>query len=694
MNILFVDDDSAIATAFSHSLQTIEASLDSALKLDIAESAEEALERLETTRYAIVISDQRMRGESGLALIERHRKMDKTAAHILISGLLHPDLPEDPAEGTSLVALLCKPWRRHQLQLAMAKAIAFHRRQVAKLAESGPDNDFAAALVIDPQGSAIAAQVAQRAQNGPMRIDHVLLLEEGLKLLAKRTYHMIFVALDLPDGPELEPVTRLRQAAPDTPLVVVAAPNRRRQAMESLTLGADDYILRDLDSNSALHRTLRHLTQRQRSRQRVGYLTSHDQLTGIWNRPSFLGHLTSTLANAGDNAQTVAVFSVDLDQFKKVNEELGQEVGDQVLRTIGGRLAALSEPFRFAARTGGDQFAVVARPVRSAEVAKLANELRLTLAEPIHTSSGELVAPTHIGAATYPAAGRTADEILGAADVAMSEAAQNNESVVVLLDKRRRQTGDARLETELREALEKGEFLLYYQPQFDLRTGDPVGAEALLRWRDKSGEIVPPGQFVPVMERGDLIVDVGAWVIQRACQQLVEWQRDFPGILRIAANLSARQFEHPGLLHAVEHALEQTSIDPASLELEITEGLLLKDTEHTQSILSTLRAWGVRIAIDDFGTGYSSLAYLHRFPVDTIKVDRSFIQALDMGGNGAALVSAIIGLAHKLEFEIVAEGVETAEQLQFLKNEGADLAQGFLLGRPSPDWTPSLSLST
>jgi diguanylate cyclase (GGDEF)-like protein/PAS domain S-box-containing protein len=415
----------------------------------------------------------------------------------------------------------------------------------------------------------------------------------------------------------------------------------------------------------------------------IRHLAHHDALTGLANRALFRERLGRALAAARRRGGPVAVLCLDLDRFKPVNDTLGHPVGDALLRAVAARLLACVREGDTAARLGGDEFAVLQAGAGQPEAAgALARRLVEALSAPYEVLGHQVVVGASVGVALAPGDGRDPDELLKRADMALYRAKADGRGTFRSFEPGMDARLQARrlLELDLRKALAAGELELHYQPLVDLRTGAVSALEALLRWRHPARGLVPPGEFVPLAEEIGLIVPVGGWVLRRACADAAGW----PGGVRVAVNLSAAQFRGRELVAAVVGALAAAGLAPARLELEITETVLLRDGEATLATLRELRALGVRIAMDDFGTGYSSLGYLRSFPFDKIKIDRCFVRDLGASADCEAIVRAVTGLGGSLGIATTAEGVETEEQLERLRAEGCDEAQGFHLGRPMP----------
>ena len=420
---------------------------------------------------------------------------------------------------------------------------------------------------------------------------------------------------------------------------------------------------------------------------KLARLAHFDNLTGLPNRGMLLDRLKRAVARANRTESLVAVMYLDLDQFKEINDSLGHAVGDQVLREAALRLERCVRSTDTVARLGGDEFTVLLEDVRSIEeVARVAEKLLASMRERAEIHGHELHLSTSIGVTVYPLDGRDSDTLLRNADLAMYHAKQEGKNNHQFFSHDMGEKTERRvdLQARLRGALARNEFTLHYQPQVDVRTGVIVGVEALLRWSDRELGPVPPSQFIPIAEDTGLIVPIGEWVLSEACRQGKRWLDAGLGPLNMAVNLSPRQFRQKNLVKRVAAILADTGFPATALELEITESTVMHRTEEAAGGLRELHALGAQISLDDFGTGYSSLAYLHRFPVTTLKVDQSFVRDIKSDRDDAAIVSTVITLARQLGLKSLAEGVETKAQLSFLRARGCDYYQGYLFCRPGP----------
>ncbi|MEV0703576.1 EAL domain-containing protein [Saccharopolyspora sp. NPDC050389] len=440
------------------------------------------------------------------------------------------------------------------------------------------------------------------------------------------------------------------------------------------------------------------ITESRAIRERLEWEATHDPLTGLANRTLVLRHLESALRST-HRAQPTGVLFIDLDEFKVINDSLGHGVGDEVLRVVGERLRQLVREGEVVGRLGGDEFVVVAHDEDDrTKLRLLADELRRSLADPIGVEGRRLHVDASIGIVLAPPGDpRTASDVLRDADVAMYHAKTLGRGRTAFFDVqlRERMQRHLLLQQDLREAAQKDQLWMAYQPIIDMGTGQTVAVEGLLRWTHPLYGTVSPAEFIPLAEESDVIHDIGAHMLRMASRELAAYRARHQLDLRLKVNLSARQLEDPYLHNDVHVALVEAGLPASAVCLEVTESALMHDPTAAAQVLSNLRRLGVRLAIDDFGTGYSSLAQLQRLPLDTLKIDRSFITGIDENPDAEAIVSSIIAMAHAVKLTVVAEGVETAEQLDLLRRLGCDQAQGFYIGKPTPveqltgnRWTP------
>jgi len=427
------------------------------------------------------------------------------------------------------------------------------------------------------------------------------------------------------------------------------------------------------------------ISERKQDEERIQHLANHDALTSLPNRAMFSEVLKLALRNARRYNGTFAVLFIDLDRFKIINDTLGHEVGDKLLQEMGTRLSQTVRTSDVVARLGGDEFVVLVREVSEPkQVEAIARKILSVLIEPMFIREQECRVTASIGICMYPADAQDEQSLMKNADIAMYRAKEEGKNTYKYYSEETNVHSFERmaLETSLRQGLERKEFFLHYQPKLGLQSGQISGVEALVRWQHPELGMVPPAQFIPLGEETGLIVPIGKWVLNTACAQNVAWQREGLPPLRMAVNLSARQFADEDLLKHIAGALEQSGMKPELLEMELTESMVMQNAERADKVLAAIKQLGVRLAIDDFGVGYSSLANLKRFPIDTLKVDRSFIRDIPRDSEDKAITRAIIAMGKSLNLTVVAEGVETLEQETFLREHGCDETQGYYFSKP------------
>jgi diguanylate cyclase len=488
---------------------------------------------------------------------------------------------------------------------------------------------------------------------------------------------------------------------PDTaaiPLVFLTAKAERSDLRQGMNLGADDYLTKPFTSAELLEAVsarlakqssitqpyLDEIKQAAETLSRVAYL---DPLTTLPNR-IFLRHkLQETLGQADRRHQKVGVLCLNLDRFSAVNASLGNWVGDLLLQAVAQRLTTWAKPEVTISRFGGDEFSLIFPATSQSELVLLVQQLLLTLTKPYRLENQQDVfVHVSVGIALYPDHSDNPDQLLTQADAARrfcrkqgGNTYQFYEAALAAADTERRS-----LEVDLNAALERSEFLLHYQPQVNAITGRMVGVEALLRWHHPTRGMVSPAEFIPIAEETGGIIAIGAWVLRAACLEVKALQASCLVPLRVSVNLSAQQFRQKDLVEMVTQILKETELDPHQLVLELTETSVMEDIEAAVNTLRAFKAMGIEISIDDFGTGYSSLSYLRRLPLDVLKVDRSFVSQVTENEHDAAIATAVIAMAKSLKLKVIAEGVETEEQLAFLRQQGCYLIQGFLYSRPLP----------
>ncbi|MGH9152957.1 MAG: putative bifunctional diguanylate cyclase/phosphodiesterase, partial [Acidimicrobiales bacterium] len=555
-------------------------------------------------------------------------------------------------------------------------------------------DDVVGLRLIDPEDPSVLAMVSSRGMNDELtRSLARSRVDQGVGGLAITTRRLVvthdYAGLAQPLQPLVSDGLRSAMAAPvyqdGEPIgaLVVASrdPGRRYGPVEQeMLLAFAEHASLALNDASAVEAMRKAFAD-------AVHQAHHDVLTGLPNRALVLDRLDHALARQLRGGRGAGVLFVDLDRFKVVNDTLGHSVGDEVLVRIGERLQGSVRPGDTVGRLAGDEFVVVCEDVEIDKVLEIARRVARAVGSPLPLYGRDTVLTASIGVAHVQGGGR-AEDVLRDADVAMYRAKERGRARIEVFDAAIRARLLERLETEhtLRRALRRDELRLHYQPIVRAADGHLLAVEALVRWQHPERGLLQPDGFVPVAEDTDLIIPLGRWVLTEACAQLGRWQAANPGLarLKVGVNLSARQFTDPDIVPIVAEALARAAISPRSLSLEITESVLMEDVGSTAETLRALKDLGVGLSIDDFGTGYSSLSYLKRFPVDALKIDRSFVDGLGVDPEDHAIVDAVVSLAHALGLEVVGEGVETMGQVHELRRLGCDAAQGYLIGRPEP----------
>lgn len=510
--------------------------------------------------------------------------------------------------------------------------------------------------------------------------------------LAEAKWDLILCDHNLPGLDSLDVLQMVAEHGCDTPFVILSGDIPDDQAIEAMRRGARDFIYKDALDKLVLviERELITVDMAQelnRLNSNIQRMSDFDRLTGLPNRDNLLRYLERLVDSSRRCGTAFGLLLVDINRFSQIGRSLGPSFGNQVIAEVARRIAGWAGTVDFVARIGGDSFALVARdmdgePAVHATAASLAEQV----SQPMHIGPYELFISLNIGACCFPQGADRAEQLFANAETALLDAKQAGGNTHRLFHPAMAGTGmrEIVIEGALHRALKNREFVLHYQPQIDLASQQMVSVEALIRWQHPEWGLVSPGEFIPLLEETGLIVPVGEWIIETACAQLRQWEDAGLAPLRMAVNLSALQFGDPRLTGVVAAALREHAVSPARLELEITESIVMQGKEDAISALQALRNLGVRIAVDDFGTGYSSLGYLKRFPITTLKIDQMFVHECEDNPQDQALVETMIQMGQRLNLEIVAEGVETQRQVDFLVAHGCDFAQGYLYGKPMP----------
>ncbi len=514
-------------------------------------------------------------------------------------------------------------------------------------------------------------------------LDWIRRREDAIAALERDDYDVYLVDYRLGEADGLDVLEAANKLGNSAAVILLTDDEEEIDREAVRRTGADHLVKNDLVAE-LLGRSIRYAIERKRTEQRLAGMAQYDELTGLANRALFKEMVLRAMARTKRKEAGVALLFLDLDNFKTINDTLGHNAGDLLLKQVAERLEHTLRETDMIARLGGDEFVVILEGVsRVREAALVARRILKAHTKPFVLEGQELFVTTSVGIAIYAGGEQDVDELIKNADMAMYRAKERGRNSYHFHTSEMTEQALERmaLENHLRRGIENNELLVDYQPQIDLHTGKVFGVEALVRWQHPELGLLGPDKFIPVAEDTGLIVRLGDWVLRAACEQVRAWQAAGLPDVRVAVNLSTRQFQDVHLAASIRQALDDTGLDPEYLEIELTEGPLAQDAEHAVHLLTALKDTGVRIAIDDFGTGYSSLSNLKRFPLDALKVDASFVSDID-DPDSAAIVHAIIGLAHTLRLEAIAEGVETRHQLDFLRKAGCEAIQGFLFCRP------------
>ena len=667
--VLIADDDASARLVMRNVLEQS--------GFDVIEAADgkEALQIYESTAPNVVLTDIGMPDYDGLSVCEAIRQKEPCRkTPICIVTELADDNSVDRAYEAGATDFIGKPitWTAlpHRLRYLLRTSEALN--DVRSLLMALPDSVF----VLDEHGRTfeesvganVAAAIGIGSMNGLTFEDIVPVAE------CEKVRKCIELAL-LSDEPQIH---EFYFARGDVHL------EARFVARDKLTVLA---VVRDV-------------TERKKAELQIYDLAFYDKLTGLPNRQLFSKELENAVREARKQKSEFAILFVDLDRFKRINDTLGHSMGDELLKAVAARLHGCVRPedrlvhsdrgendhFKLA-RLGGDEFVLILHDVDSEDdAASIASRIISALSVPFSCGTQQFVITPSIGIALYPQDGASNDELLMNVDSAMykAKAAGRNTFQFYSGTMKVRSLQRLDMENELRQALDKEQFDLHYQPKVDVFTGRIVGAEALLRWHHEERGWISPADFVPIAEETGIILPLGRWVMEKACRRLSRWQHSELRQIVLSVNVSSQQVFADDLVDIVTSAVDAAGVGPEMLELEITESLLMRDIESTIAALNTLKKLGVYLSIDDFGTGYSSLSYLKRFPIDALKIDRSFVKDLHTDSDDAAICAAIIAMAQNLDLKVVAEGVELKEQLNFLRKHGCDQIQGYLISKPLP----------
>lgn len=512
-------------------------------------------------------------------------------------------------------------------------------------------------------------------------------ISEALTLVQQQSFQAMILDSHLPEGQSFASIPQFIQYCPEAPILILSGVEDEEQAIHAVKSGAQDYLIKGQTSSPTLCRAIRYAMERHRATQRITQLAHYDHLTGLANRGLFYERLNCAVARCHRNDMAMALMFLDLDHFKEINDTLGHECGDSLLKTVATRIKKCIREIDTGVRLGGDEFAILLEQIISVEdVGAIAERILQLLAQPIIVQHHQLQITASLGITIYPWDSANPQELLSHADAAMYRAKAQGGNSYQFYTAGMKTAGldGSTLEVELKRAVAKKEFLLHYQPQMDLRTKQVIGMEALLRWHHPYQGLIGPNDFIPQAEENGMIIPIGEWVLRTASKQAKYWEKQGFSTPHMSVNLSARQIHQGNLPALLQDILKRSHLAPENLTLELTETFLIQETEETLQTLCKLKAMGIHLYIDDFGAGYASLRYLKSFPVDGIKLDQSLIQQLPHNTNDAAIVEAVISMGKTLGLKVIAEGVETQEQVDFLDKHDCDAIQGYWIAPPLP----------
>jgi diguanylate cyclase (GGDEF)-like protein len=543
-------------------------------------------------------------------------------------------------------------------------------------------------LIEDNPGDArLIREMLAEEPDAPFQLHCEERLSLGLAFLSAEKPRLVLLDLSLPDSHGLETFVKVYAHSPQIPIIVLTGNDDQTVALSAVKTGAQDYLIKGKLDRELLMRSMHYSIERKNYQVQIEHQANYDALTGLPNRNLLYDRLKQAMY-VQRRVRPVAVVFIDLDHFKFVNDSLGHSIGDKLLKVMGERLRLVLRDGDTVARLGGDEFVLILNDQTQDDVIfRAMQRVNSRMSEPFVIDGKELYVTCSAGISLYPQDGTDVETLLKNADAAMYRAKEHGRNNFQFYTSEMNSMVNERLvlEHSLRRAQERKEFVLYYQTKVDLKTGAIVGVEALLRWIHPERGLILPDLFIPLAEETGLIVQIGEWVLREACTQNRAWQHEGLRPITVSVNVSARQFRQDILVKSVSRILAETGLDPSHLEMELTESMIMHNAEAAIDTLRQLTALGVKLSVDDFGTGYSSLSYLKNLPIDTLKIDQSFVRDIVAGkSDQRVLARAIISIGHSLDLKVVAEGVETMAQLEYLKKHHCDEVQGYYFSAPIP----------
>jgi len=664
--LLLVDDEPNILSSLARLLRK------EGYRIFTANGGQEGLELLDREPIDVIVSDQRMPQMTGVEFLSQVKERFPNTVRIVLSGYADFAAVTEAINCGAIYKFFTKPWDDELLRSNLREAfqrfeLVWKNEQLVQVF----DNTIEGIMITDVDGTIQSINPAFTTITGYSAAEAVgnnpRMLHSGRQ--DSDFYQQMWQALT-ENGEWHGEIWNRRKNGEIYPewLSITAIQNNAGKTTQYVSLFID-------------------ISEQKANEARIVHQAYYDELTDLPNRRLFNERLAAALDMARRREWTAVVMFLDLDRFKTINDTLGHDIGDRLLISVAQRLTAVIRQEDLVARMGGDEFTLLLPQIEQRHDAVLvANKILQALSDPVIVEGHELYVTSSIGIALFPEDGKSADELMKNADSAMYQSKEKggNHHQFYSADMNGEAGERLALESDLHKALERGEFELHYQPQVELASGRISGMEALIRWRHSALGLIPPGRFIPLAEETGLIVPIGEWALNQACIQLKQWQDAGLTAPRVAVNLSARQFHDHDLPATVAAALDVSGLAPDHLELEITESIVMNDATANIETMLKLKNMGLTLSIDDFGTGYSSLSYLKRFPLNTLKIDASFIHSLDDSedGDDGAIVKAIIAMAHSLGLGVIAEGVEEQAQLAFLQAQGCDEVQGFYFSRP------------